>query len=40
MVNIILAKQLAKDAKTLAIMSFDDLPAEDEWVAIQTETTK
>ncbi len=27
--------QLAKDAKDLAQLHFDDLPSEDEWVAIQ-----
>jgi len=27
--------QLAKDAKELARLRFDDLPSEDEWVAIQ-----
>jgi len=35
-----LEKQLAKDAKALATMSFDDLPSEDEWLEIQSETTK
>ncbi|MBI2051089.1 MAG: hypothetical protein HYT31_04820 [Parcubacteria group bacterium] len=30
-----LEKRLAEDAKDLARMHFDDLPSEDEWVAIQ-----
>jgi hypothetical protein len=30
-----LNRQLEKDAKALAKMKFDDLPTEDEWLAIQ-----
>lgn len=30
-------ERLAKDAKKLATMDFDDLPSEDEWVLIQSE---
>ncbi|MEK9159933.1 MAG: hypothetical protein AAB383_04350 [Patescibacteria group bacterium] len=28
--------QLEKDAKALSQMKFDDLPTEDEWLAIQS----
>jgi hypothetical protein len=31
-----LQKQLADDAKALSKMKFDDLPTEDEWLAIQS----
>ena len=33
-----LEKQLEADAKALAKLRFDDLPTDDEWQAIQSET--
>jgi predicted DNA-binding protein len=33
-----LNEQLAHDAKALAKLKFEDLPSEDEWTLIQTET--
>lgn len=30
--------RMARDAKELAAMTFDDLPGEDEWLIIQNET--
>jgi len=30
-----LSRKLSKDAKTLSVMHFDDLPCEDDWLKIQ-----
>ncbi|MDP2691825.1 MAG: hypothetical protein Q8O95_05490 [bacterium] len=35
-----LNKRLEEDAKALAKIPFDDLPSEDDWIAIQAETLK
>ncbi|MFA4815218.1 MAG: hypothetical protein WC924_05070 [Candidatus Gracilibacteria bacterium] len=32
-----LERQLDKDTKALAQMKFDDLPTEDEWLAVQSD---
>ena len=35
-IKIFLQKQLDKDSKALARLSFDDLPSEDEWLSVQS----
>lgn len=32
-----LQEELSKDSKALAVMTFDDLPSEDEWLLLATE---
>lgn len=35
-----LVRQLNKDSKALACLTFDDLPSEDEWLSIQYTSAK